>query len=314
MHRVFVCGFLSVLMLSLGDVAFALEGEAETSETVAPEVVAARSSAKTHNRRVDHAKAELEDAIERARKKYVAQVIQAKERLIADLRRTLRDAAESDRPENLLAISRQIEKLDKQIEMLKETGAANEVPDSVGVASAGDQAGGETPGRFERYHGRWMLTWPNGHKRRFDIDSNGKVSIRYNSSGNGPTSGVGSTYQANLLPGNVIAFHDTQWTKGKRPDGRILLLRINDDATVTVGYSEKNLEQADTLQTANEVWTAKRVMVFTPLAKADLPPAEQRDPEAAPQPQVDERVEANDADTDDAPAETGDTFFGVPIE
>ena len=225
------------------------------AEDAPPEVVAARSSAKEHNRRVKQARAELEDAIERASRKYTEQVVQAKERLMMDLRRTLRDAAESDRPENLLTISTQIEKLDNQIEDLRS--------DKKRKPEAAKE---NESSQFAPYYGRWSITWPNDHNRRFQIDEMGRVTIIHNSSGNGKGSGVGSTYQAKVVKG-ILAYHDINWTKGDRSDGRLMFLKINPDKTVTVGYSEENLDKHDSLATANERWSTSLNGVFTPLAK-----------------------------------------------
>ena len=268
------------------------------AEDAPPEVVAARSSAKEHNRRVADARAELEQAVRHAHRKYLDQVIQAKQRLIQDLRRTLRDAAEGDRPENLLAISQQIEKLDKQIEALKLEGKR-----------AADLAKGDT---FDRYHGRWSITWPNGHNRRIEIDADGKVTVKANSSGNGPESGVGSTYQAKLING-YLAYHDENWAKPGKEAGRILFLKINKDDTVSVGYSYKDLQKADTLQTANEVWKLPLDKVFTPLAKKDAPGADSED---GPGNEAEDPVNPDpDPDPDPEPGDTdNEAFFGVPIE
>lgn len=277
------------------------------AEEAPPEVVAARSSAKEHNRRVNHAQAELEEVIERAKKKYNEQVIQAKERLIMDLRRTLRNAAESDRPENLIAISQQIERLDSQIQTLRNGPAAQAKPD----ANRSD---------FGLYKGTWSLTWPNGHKRSFDIDASGRVEIRSNSSGSGPGSGVDSTYQAKLIKGG-LAFHDRNWTKGDRIEGRVILLKRHDDESVTIGYSERNLEESDTFKTADEVWKAKLSDVYSRDGKEKAKPVDHKEPDdkkdkptvKQDDPVVVETDLAEDRDADGV-AQQGDTFFGIPLE
>lgn len=293
----FVC-FAMVLLMSTIRVS---------AEDAPPEVVAARSSAKEHNHRVRQAQAELDQVMERARKKYTEQVIQAKERLVKDLRRTLRDAAESDRPENLVAISQQIKRLNSQIETLRNGPAAADQPNP-----------DAQPRGFERYQGSWSIAWANGHKRRFEIDADGRVTIRSNSSGNGAGSGVGSVYQAKLIDGS-LAYHDRNWTKGSSEQGRLILLKRNDDDTVTIGYSEKDLKQADTFKTADEVWNAKLIHVYSRAGqpkpadhkdaddKKDKPPVQKDDPVAV-NPQPSDKPDATDTTQQD------DTFFGVPLE
>lgn len=84
-----------------------------------PEVEASRKAAKAHNDIIETADEQLAKAIARAQEQHKQRVIAAKERMIEELRRALRIAAQGEEPENSVVIGQQINRLKEQIEALR---------------------------------------------------------------------------------------------------------------------------------------------------------------------------------------------------
>lgn len=89
------------------------------------EVEAARKAAKTHNEMIEGADEALAEAIAKAKESHTRRVIAAKDRMIEDLRRALRIAAQGKEPENSVIIGQQINRLKEQVEAIE----ANELYD-----------------------------------------------------------------------------------------------------------------------------------------------------------------------------------------
>ena len=88
-----------------------------------PDEEAARRSAESHNEAIRRADEAFINAVAKAKVQHRAKVIETKERLIVELRRTLRSAVRGRSPENGLVIGRQIDALKQEVEALKSEAA-----------------------------------------------------------------------------------------------------------------------------------------------------------------------------------------------
>ncbi len=241
------------------------------------EVQATVTAVERHNTTVENADAALERAIARAQAEHTRNVIAAKERLLADLRRALRAAINGDTPENAIAIQAQIEFVQGQIDALRAPQQQAEEQQEEAID-------------FSPMAGTWRLTFPNGHTRTITIDNDGQCRVDADKNGGRDGVDVGQTYQGEAVNG-WYAVHFTEWTTGpaQYSDGRMIFLRLQGD-NVLVRLADTNLETTGTPASAPTRWTQSQ-NTRTPLEE--------------PEPEEEQEEESTDPDAPD--------FFGTPL-
>lgn len=188
------------------------------AEDEAPEVQAAREAATKHNEAVRRADAELERAIERAKREHRQQRIKAKERLVDDLRRALRRALKSDTPENAVLIKEQIALLQGQVDDLKKRDRQAEA----------EVKEGKSKKLHKFYVGTWNIKFPDRQTRKYVIEADGSFTPIEDSlsSLGGYIAGLGITHKA-VMKGDYLMLHDRGWTHAGRENGRVIFIKIN---------------------------------------------------------------------------------------
>ena len=190
-----------------------------------PVVTAARSAAEKHNQSIEEADEQLEKALEAARREHLQKIISVKDRMIADLRRAYRTAIRGDTPENAGVIERQIKRLEAQIKDLK----SGVLPDV------------KLKGLDPRLVG-FLHTQGGEHGRIYEIDTEGRVTVRYTSGGDKPGYDTGKTYQGVIKDGRLFV-HFKFWTERGKDNGRVQDFLITEEGELEIRHTTFDVYQ-----------------------------------------------------------------------
>lgn len=269
-----------------------------------PEVTASRTAAEKHNETIQDASQRLEKAIAAAHREHAKQIVSAKERMVVDLRRAYRTALRGDTPENAGTIERQIKRLEAQIEALKSEAKTPPEPPEV-----------KLKGLDPRLVGFILVSRSPRYGCIYEVDTRGRVNVRYTAGGQQPGFDTGRTYQGVIKDGRLFV-HAKHWTERGRPNGRVRDFLITEDGDVEIRESTFEIHKANGF---GDQGTFRKPIAEILYAKWEDIPAQYRGGES------EESNELGDDDIDpDFVEEEEDgvdknldeeiDFFGIPIK
>jgi len=274
------------------------------------EVEAAREAAKRHNESIEAAQERLERDLARAKAAHAQAVIDAKQRMIEDLRRAFRTAMRSDASENSVKIAEQIKRLEQQVVERKahiQTLLSSKPDDAEPLAGLNPKLVGYVAlptHKLDRFN------------RLYHIDEKGQARVIADASVAQTGLDVGETYQGRIVNGRFVV-HADKWTTDGNSKGRVQQFTVIGDE---VEFRHASFE--DYRRNVASTWRAPLSMtVFATLD--DFKAAEENlrhklqpvEPDKAPQPEPDEDQDHIEIEEPEARPDDGvEDFFGVPIE
>jgi hypothetical protein len=270
------------------------------------EVKEARSATVEHNKEIETAKERLESLIIRAEQDYARQAIRSKMAYNKELQKAKRTALQNDNTDNATAIIKQIERVNKQIDHLKNVLAGRTRLDPADNNKTDAKEDTRDEREIDpRYVGIWKIQFPSSHRRSLAINDKGLCRVLSDSDNRGENVGVGNLYKGEIVDGcYVVRF--TDWTIKDAPFGRILFIKLNGDDSVSLALSQGDIRKIKTFDEAKgEVFLRKYSDLHTPL---DGDNKDDRTPDN------DEKTKDDAGNDDDTSDDDGEGFFGIPLE
>jgi hypothetical protein len=257
-----------------------------------PEVDVARRAAKQHNETLVNAQERREKAVQAAEKAYLTQSIDAKRRLVADLTRAMQIAARKDNTDNVVIISRQIERLKESIEQLELE------RDQIGREDDPNLMKGLDPRLVGFLAVRHDDPNTDDIVRVYEVRPDGRVKVVADVNNDQPGIDVGAVYQGFISDG--------------QRNGRAQQFEITDNGNVVVRHGHP--DQINNAGVMTWQYPLSQTMyrsmddVKKAAAQADARDVVQDQPDNDVDPDVFEEDPVADDETD------GNDFFGIPIE